>query len=97
MTTAELDPRYDIAKSSSGLVRRRRVQRAVAVAAMLSAVLACAVLFLVLWARGNGNAPYVNITTTEFASKESCERAIEVSKTRKNWVGLIADAYCVEK
>lgn len=48
MRTAGLDPRYDIGKASSGLARRRLVQRAVAIAAVLSALLACAVLFIVL-------------------------------------------------
>ena len=40
--------RYDIASRSNGLVRRRRVEKAVAVVALLSAVLASAVLFIVL-------------------------------------------------
>jgi len=48
VTTVDLDPRYDIGTASSGLGRRRRVERAVAIAAVLSAVLACAILFLVL-------------------------------------------------
>ena len=48
MTAFELDPRRDITKRSSGLGRRRNVERAVAVLAILSAVLACAMLFLVL-------------------------------------------------
>jgi phosphate transport system permease protein len=48
VTTAELDPRYDIRTRSSGLGRRRRVEQAMAVLAVLSALLACAILFLVL-------------------------------------------------
>ena len=48
MTTVELDPRRDIGTRSSGLSRRRTVEKVVAVLAILSATLACAVLFLVL-------------------------------------------------
>ena len=48
MTAVELDPRRDINSRSSGLGRRRKTERAVAVVAILSAVLACAVLFIVL-------------------------------------------------
>ena len=48
MTAVELDPRRDIGSRSSGLGRRRKVEKAVAVLAILSAVLACSMLFLVL-------------------------------------------------
>jgi phosphate transport system permease protein len=48
VTSVDLDPRYDISKPSSGLHRRRIVERVVAVGAILSAVLACVVLFIVL-------------------------------------------------
>lgn len=48
MTTPALEQRYDIGSRSSGLGRRRRIEQAVAIGAVLSAVLACAVLFLVL-------------------------------------------------
>jgi phosphate transport system permease protein len=40
--------RYDVTSRSNGLARRRRVEKAVAVIALLSAVLACAVLIIVL-------------------------------------------------
>ena len=48
MTAVELDPRRDLTVRSSGLARRRRVQQMVAVLAVLSAALACGMLFLVL-------------------------------------------------
>lgn len=48
MTTVEIDPRYDIGVRSSGLGRRRRVERAFALLGILSALLACGILFLVL-------------------------------------------------
>jgi phosphate transport system permease protein len=48
MTAVELDPRRDIGRRSSGLARRRRVERAAAVVAILCAMLACATLLLVL-------------------------------------------------
>lgn len=48
MTAYELDPRRDITRRSSGLERRRKIERAVAVLAILSAALACSMLFLVL-------------------------------------------------
>ena len=48
MTAVELDPRRDINSRSSGLGRRRKTEMVVAVVAILSAVLACAVLFIVL-------------------------------------------------
>jgi phosphate transport system permease protein len=48
VTSAGLDSRHDIGARSSGLGRRRRIEKAVAVLAVLSAVLACATLFLVL-------------------------------------------------
>ena len=48
MTAVELDPRRDINSRSSGLGRRRKTEKAVAVVAILSAVLACAMLFIVL-------------------------------------------------
>lgn len=48
MTAIDLDPRRDITKRSSGLGRRRKIEKAVAVVAILSAVLACSVLFIVL-------------------------------------------------
>jgi len=48
LTAVELNPRYDITVRSSGLGRRRRVERAVAVLAILSALIACALLFVVL-------------------------------------------------
>jgi phosphate transport system permease protein len=48
VTTPALEQRYDIGSRSSGLGRRRRIEQAVAIGAVLSAVLACAVLFLVL-------------------------------------------------
>ncbi len=48
MTALELDPRRDINSRSSGLGRRRKVEKAVAAVAILSAVLACSMLFLVL-------------------------------------------------
>ena len=48
MTTAGLDPRYDITLRSGGLGRRKKVEKAMAVLAVLSALLACALLFIVL-------------------------------------------------
>ena len=48
MTALELDPHRDINSRSSGLGRRRKVEKAVAAVAILSAVLACSMLFLVL-------------------------------------------------
>ncbi len=48
MTAVHLDPRYDVRARSSGLVRRKRVERAMAALAVLSALLACAVLAIVL-------------------------------------------------
>lgn len=48
MTTAELDPRHDITVRSGRLERRKRVEKAMAVLAVLSALLACAILFIVL-------------------------------------------------
>ncbi len=48
MTALDLNPHRDIGTRSSGLSRRRSVERAVSVLAILSATLACAVLFLVL-------------------------------------------------
>jgi len=48
LSTAELDPRYDIRVPSSGLKRRRRTQKVMVVIAILSALLACAILFIVL-------------------------------------------------
>ena len=48
MTALELDPRRDINMRSSGLGRRRKIEKAVALVAILSAVLACSTLFLVL-------------------------------------------------
>ena len=48
MSAVELDPRYDISVRSSGLTRRRRVEKTVAVIAVLSALIACVMLFVVL-------------------------------------------------
>jgi phosphate transport system permease protein len=48
LSTAEIDPRYDIGRPSSGLVRRRRVEKLAAVVAILSAILAVLILALVL-------------------------------------------------
>lgn len=48
MTAFELDPRNDITARSSGLARRRATEKIVAVIAILSALLACAILFVVL-------------------------------------------------
>jgi phosphate transport system permease protein len=48
LTTVEIDPRYDITVRSSGLGRRRKVEKLVAAVAILSALLACAMLFVVL-------------------------------------------------
>jgi phosphate transport system permease protein len=48
VTTAELDPRYDITIRSGGLERRKRVEEGMAVLAILSALLACAILSIVL-------------------------------------------------
>jgi phosphate transport system permease protein len=48
VTTAELDPRYDITLRSGRLERRKKVEKAMAVIAILSALLACAILFIVL-------------------------------------------------
>jgi phosphate transport system permease protein len=48
VTTAELDPRLDITVRSGRLRRRKQVERAMAVLAVLSALLACAILFVVL-------------------------------------------------
>ena len=47
-STAASDPRYDITVRSSGLRRRRIVERAFGVVSVLSAVLACGILGLVL-------------------------------------------------
>jgi len=48
LTAFELDPRNDITARSSGLARRRATEKIVAVIAILSALLACAILFVVL-------------------------------------------------
>src|SRR5262249_13772469 len=48
VTTAEIDPRYDITIRSGGLERRKKVEKAMAVLGILSALLACAILFVVL-------------------------------------------------
>jgi len=48
VTTAELDPRYDITLRSGRLERRKKVEKTMAVLAILSALLACAILFIVL-------------------------------------------------
>jgi len=48
LTTAELDPRYDITVRSGRLERRKRVEKAMAALAILSALLACAILLIVL-------------------------------------------------
>jgi phosphate transport system permease protein len=48
LTTVEIDPRYDVTVRSSGLGRRRKIEKLVAAIAILSAVLACAMLFVVL-------------------------------------------------
>ena len=48
MTNLPVDSRYDITARSSGLGRRRRVERGVAALAILSALIACAMLFIVL-------------------------------------------------
>jgi phosphate transport system permease protein len=48
VTTAGLDPRHDITVRSGRLEHRKRVEQAMAVLAVLSALLACAILFIVL-------------------------------------------------
>jgi phosphate transport system permease protein len=48
LTSLPVDSSYDIAVRSSGLGRRRRVEKAVAALAILSALLACAMLLIVL-------------------------------------------------
>jgi phosphate transport system permease protein len=48
VTPAELDPRHDVTVRSGRLERRRRVEQAMAALAVLSAVLACAILLIVL-------------------------------------------------
>jgi phosphate transport system permease protein len=48
VTTVDVGPRYDITRNSSGLDRRKNVEKAMAVIAILSALLACAILFVVL-------------------------------------------------
>jgi phosphate transport system permease protein len=48
LTTVEIDSRYDVTVRSSGLGRRRKIEKLVAAIAILSAVLACAMLFVVL-------------------------------------------------
>jgi phosphate transport system permease protein len=48
VTSMPVDPRYDITARSAGLGRRRRVEKGAALIAILSALLACAVLFVVL-------------------------------------------------
>ena len=48
MSAVPVDARYDITTRSSGLTRRRRVEKLMALLAILSAGIACAVLFLVL-------------------------------------------------
>ena len=62
MTSLNLDPRFDITARSSGLTRRRHVERTVAVLAILSAVLACAMLFLVLTSVLLKGASQLNLT-----------------------------------
>ena len=48
MSAVPAERSYDLSVKSSGLVRRRRVEKAVAVVAILAALLACAMLFIVL-------------------------------------------------
>src|SRR5262249_34370559 len=48
LTTFDTPGRYDITTRSSGLARRRKIEKAVAGLAILSALLACAMLFIVL-------------------------------------------------
>ena len=71
----EADPRHDITARSSGLGRRRRVEKAVAVLAILSAVLACAMLVRSSSARAlQGHQP-AGLRSSPSRSRSSARRA----------------------